>query len=90
MKRHEKKQFAGFARKLRRGLELQQVFVEDGIHDMDEESEASFQLQPGWPAAIALMAGWLSQESPIQDGSIKASATWKLLKEAEGFLKIAD
>lgn len=80
-----------FAKKLRHGLENGQVFREDDSEYTQKESTVVLLLHPGWATVIGLISEWLMITSPMNgDGSVTASGVWRVLNEAEGFLKIAD
>ncbi len=90
MTQFDKKQLVVFTRKLREDLKNKKVFIQNGVCDTDPESVARFRLQPGWSAALELMSAWLATKSPLNhDYTATASEVWKLLEEAESFLKIA-
>lgn len=90
MTQFEKKQLAVFVKKLRKALKDEEVFVPNGVNDTNEESVATLKLQPGWATALILISDWLGFTIQINgDGSARPEEVWALLKEAEGFLKIA-
>lgn len=90
MMEFDKKNLVVFTSKLRKALKEGDVFISNGVYDTDKDSVAKFKLQPGWAAALELMSGWLATKSPLNhDYTATASEVWKLLEEAESFLKIA-